>query len=95
LVAHLFPDAGASLFDEGAHRPVHRAAADVKDKVLQNLSATRRVSDFRMKLQSVKFALRVLYSGEVATFGDANGAKTFRQSRHFVAMAVPNVELLA
>ena len=48
-----------------------------------------------MKLQSVKFALRILHRGEVATFGRSDGAKTLRQRRHFVAMAVPNVEVAA
>ena len=69
--------------------------ANLIDKVLQDLFASRRVRNFGMKLEAVKFALWVLYGGEVATFRCADDAKTFRQRRHFVAMAVPNIELLA
>ena len=39
--------------------------ADVIDEVLQNLFAARRVRDFRMKLQAVKFSLRIFDRGEV------------------------------
>src|SRR5213080_5005732 len=86
---------GASFFDKGAHRPVHRAVADVVHKISQDLPAARRVRDFGMKLQSVKFALPILDGGEVATFSRPDDNKPFRQSRDFVAMAVPNVELIA
>ena len=54
LVADLSPDARASFFDERAHRPIHGAMADVKDKILQDLFAARRVGDFGMKLQADK-----------------------------------------
>src|ERR1051326_3576701 len=76
-----------------AHGPVHGAAADAKDEVLQDLFTARRVRDFGMKLQSIKLSVWVLHRGEVATFCSPHNAKTFRQRRHFVAMAVPNVEL--
>jgi hypothetical protein len=95
LITHLFSDARASLFDKGAHRPVHRAVANVKQKILKNLPATRRVCDFGMKLQSVQLLLWIFHRGEIAAFGGPRDAKTFRQRRHLVAVAVPDVDLLA
>ena len=63
--AHLFANAIARFFDEGAHRPIHRAAADVKDEILEDFLAARRVRYFGMKLQAVKLALRVFDRGKV------------------------------
>ena len=65
MIADLLANARASLLDERAHRPIHRAMADVIDEVLQNLFAARRVRDFGMKLQAVKFALRIFDRGKV------------------------------
>jgi len=78
LIADLFPDARASFFNEGAHCPVHRAMADVKQKILKNLPATRRVCDFGMKLQSVQLPLWIFHRGEIAAFGGPCDAKAFR-----------------
>ena len=95
-VAHLLPDARAGLFDERAHRPIHRAVADVKDEILENLLAARRVRDFGMKLQAVEFPLWILDRGEGANSSvRADGAKSLRQCRDFVAVAVPDVDLVA
>ena len=69
--------------------------ANVIDEILQDLFASRCVRDFGMKLQAVKFALRILDGGEIATFRCSDNAKTFRQRRYFVAVAVPNIELIA
>src|SRR5215217_5837028 len=69
--------------------------ANVIDEILQDLFASRCVRDFGMKLQAVKFALRILDRGEIATVCCSHNPKTFRQRRHFVAMAVPNIELIA
>ena len=65
------------------------------DEILQDLFASRCVRDFGVKLQPIKFALRILDGGEIATVGCPDNAKTFRQRRYFVAMTVPNVELVA
>ena len=64
------------------------------DEILQNLFAPRRVRDFGMKLQSVKFALPIFDCGEIGTFRPAGGEKTLRQSRHFIAVTVPDIELI-
>ena len=50
FITDLAPDALAGFLDERAHRPIHRAMADVVDEVLQDLSAARRVCHFGMKL---------------------------------------------
>jgi hypothetical protein len=73
----LLADAHASFFDERAHGPIHRAVANVIDEILQDLFASRRVRDFGMKLQPVKFALRILDGGEIATVGRSDNDKTF------------------
>src|SRR4029453_5732531 len=70
------------------------AVANVVHEILQNLLASRCVRDFGMKLESVKFALRILDGGEIATVGCSDNTKTFWQCRYFVAVAVPNVELI-
>ena len=62
---------------------------------MQDLFTSRCVRDFGVKLQAVKFALRILHGGEIATFGRSDNAKTFRQRRYFVAVAIPNIELIA
>src|SRR5215813_10239446 len=95
LIADLFPDASASLLNEGAHCPVHRAVTDVKQKILKNFSATRRVCDFRMKLQSVEFPLWIFHRGKIAAICGPGDAKTFRQRCYFIAVTVPDIELLA
>jgi hypothetical protein len=53
------------------------------------------VRNFGMKLQPIKFALRILDGCEIATVGCSDNAKTLRQCRYLVAMTVPNVELVA
>src|SRR5438874_868884 len=68
---------------------------DVIDKVLQNLFAARRVSDLGMKLQPVKFPLSIFDRGKIGALRSAGGEKTFRQGGHFIAVAVPNIELIA
>src|SRR5262245_34278210 len=95
VVADSLADAHASFFDERAHRPVHRTVANVIDEILQDLFASRCVRDFGMKLQPIKLAPRILDGGEIATVRCSDNAKTFRQCRYFVAMTVPNVELVA
>ena len=95
MVADLFPDARASFFDERAHGPIHRALADVIDEILQDLFATRRMRDFGMKLQSVEFALWIFHRCEVATLGGPGDAKTLWQRCDLIAVAVPDVELVA
>src|SRR4029453_18803963 len=72
-----------------------RTVANWMDQILQGLFASRRLRDFGMKLQAVKFELRIFHGGEIATFRCSDNAKTFRQCRYFVAVAVPNVELVA
>jgi len=69
--------------------------ANVIDEILQDFLASRRVRDFGMKLETVKFASRMLDCGEIATIGRSDDPKTFRQRRYFVAVAVPNVKLPA
>src|SRR6266403_5601344 len=76
LIADLFPDACASLFDEGTHCPVHRAVTDVIDKILQNLLPARRVRDFGMELQPVKLALWILHRCEVGALRSPGCAKS-------------------
>jgi hypothetical protein len=67
----------------------------VIDEILQDLFASQCVRDFGMKLQAIKFALRILHGGEIATVGRSDNAKAFRQRRYFVAVAVPNIKLIA
>src|SRR6266851_10292841 len=87
------PDSRAGFFDERAHRPIHCAMADAKDEVLQILFAARRVRDFRMKLQAVKFALGIFDRGKVRVLAASRGAKAVGQRRHLVAVTAPNIEL--
>ena len=93
LIADLLPDARARFFDERAHRPVHRASADVIDEILQNLLPPWRVRDFGMKLEPVKLALGILHRCEIGALCPPGGAKPFRQCRHFIAMTIPDIDL--
>src|SRR5215469_7108034 len=94
IFADLLTDTRASFFNERPHRPVHRAVANVVDKILQDLFASRCVRDFGMKLKTIKFALRILDGSEIATFSRSHNAKPFRQCGYFVTMTVPNIQLL-
>src|SRR4030095_2845542 len=69
--------------------------ADVINEVLQNLFSARRVRDFGMELQPVKFSLSIFDRGKVRAFSPTGGQKTFRECGDFVAVTVPNVELIA
>ena len=50
FIADLPSHALARFLDERAHRPIHRAMADVIDKILEDHFAARRVGNLRMKL---------------------------------------------
>ena len=95
LVAHLPPHALARFLDERPHRPVHRAATDVEDKILQDLFPARGVRHFRMKLEAVKFSVGIFDRGESGILGMRGGAESSRQRRHLVAVAAPDIDLLA
>ena len=69
--------------------------ADVIDKILQDFFAARRVRDFGMKLQSVKFPLSIFDRSKIGTLCPPGREKTFRQGRYFIAVTVPDIELIA
>ena len=91
--ADLLPDARARFFNERPHRPIHGAVADMKDEVLQDLFASRRVRDFRMKLQPVKFSRGIFDRGKLRIFRARDGAKARRKRRQFVAVTAPDIDL--
>src|SRR5258708_19115596 len=93
LIADLLADARASLFDERTHCPIHRAAANVIDEILENLFSARRMRYLGMKLQSVQFSLRVFDRGKWRIFRARSGAETGGQRRYFIAMTAPDVDL--
>src|ERR1051325_11969257 len=95
VIANLFSDACTSFLNERAHCPIHRAVADVVDEILKDLFTSRRVRNFRMKLETIKMALRILHRGEITTISRSRNAKSFRQRRYFIAVAIPNIELIA
>ena len=68
--------------------------ADVKDEVLHDLVTARRVRDFGMKLQPVESSLRIFDRGERRAAGARSDTKSIRQRGYFVAMAVPDIDLL-
>ena len=69
--------------------------ANVVDEVLQNFLAARRMSDFGVKLQTVKFPLRIFDRGEITSLRARGGPKTFRQCGYFITVTVPDIELRA
>ena len=87
------PHARAGFVNERAHRPIHGAVTNVKDKILKDLLPARRVRDFGMKLQIRKASGRHLPLRRNRNFPCARDAKSFRQRRHLVAVTVPDVDL--
>ena len=65
------------------------------DEVLQNLFAARGVRDFGMELQAVEFPFSIFDRGKIRALRLSGSEKTFWQRRYFVAVAVPNIELIA
>ena len=82
------------LFNRGRRRPVALAAANLKQKVSQNLRAERRMRDFRMKLNSVNTERRILESVN-CVFRCGGDDKTFRHRRDVIAVTHPNVHFAA
>src|SRR5207248_3846933 len=93
VVADLGADSFAGILDERTHRPIHRAMADVIDKVLQNLATPRGMRDFGMKLQAVESPLRIFYRRERRAVGPRSDTKPTRQRCYFVTMAIPDIHL--
>src|SRR5204862_2923971 len=93
LIADLLANAHASLFDEGTHRPIHRAVADVIDKILQNFFPARRVRDFGVKLQGIKFSLRIFDGGKCRIFRARGGSEAGGQGSYFVTVTAPDIDL--
>ena len=93
--ADLLAKLGAGVLDEGAHRPIHFAAADPVDEVLEDFLAARGVRDFRVKLHAVEALFGMLDSGEGRVAGDADGPEAAGQSRELVAVGIPDIDDLA
>src|SRR5207302_1094647 len=60
-----------------------------------NLFAARGVRDFGMELQAVEFPFSIFDRGKIRALRLSGSEKTFWQRRYFVAVAVPNIELIA
>ena len=68
---------------------------DVIDKVLQNLFAARRVRNLGMKLQRVQLSLRIFDCGKLGILRARGSAETGGQGGDFIAVAVPDIKLIA
>ena len=66
---------------------------DVEDEVLQNFFAARRVRDFGMKLQSVKFSRGIFDRRELGIFRARDGAKSGRKRCELVTVTAPDINL--
>ncbi len=95
LVAHLLADALTGFVNERAHRPIHRAMADAEEEILDDLVAARGVRHFGMKLKRVELLRGVFDRREHGILRVRDDAEAVRESSELVAMAVPDVHLLA
>ena len=95
IFANLRAHFGTGLLNERAHRPIHVAATDAIDEILQNLPAARGVRDLGMKLDAVELLFRLLDGREWRVVGVTDGTEATREFCQFVAMGIPDVHGVA
>src|SRR5262249_32650306 len=81
--------------DEGARRPRRLGAADIEEKVRDDLAATRRVRAFGMELHAEPGARLVPKGGDRRAVTARRRDEPWRQRAHLVAVAHPRDEGLA
>src|SRR5690606_36050458 len=89
--ADLLADGLDSLAAICGHGPLCFESRDAMDEVLQQLRAIRRMSDFRMELDSVEFPPLVCDCREGGACRGSDDLETGRQCRDAVAMAHPHL----
>ena len=94
-LAYLRADIGELGLPIFRHRPVAGQAADVADEIGEQFAAVRRVHDLGVKHQGEEAALLIGGDGEGRAFGRRDDAEAFGQSLDPVAMAHPDLVLLA
>ena len=87
--ADLLANGGDGVVDEGAHRPVARAAADVVQEVGDDLLALFAVGDFRMELHRVDALFRVRHRAERAILAVGDGGIALRRMGDVEGVAHP------
>ena len=87
--ADLLANGGDGVVDEGAHRPVARAAADVVQEVGDDLLALFAVRDFRVELHRVDALFGVRHRAERAVFAVGDGGEALRRMGDVESVAHP------
>jgi len=90
--AHLFADVVHRLVDVIEHRPVLAAAADVMDKIGDDLAAPWRVRHLGMKLQAEDFPGAVFQHGVLGILRDRDGLEAVWNFRQLIAVGIPDLE---
>ena len=89
LGANLRADGGDGLVDEGAHRPVAHAAADIVQEVGQHALALLAVRHLGVELHGIDALFGVGHRAEGAVFAVRDGFEALRRVRHMVGVAHP------
>lgn len=94
FVADLFEYFFDGLFAVSSHGPGGAASTNSIDKVTDDDMSPGGVDDFWMELQTVDAPNSVFHRGVIGVWGGGDGFEVFGQVCHFVAMGVPDLDVL-
>ena len=86
FIAHLFANGFYLLFDVIVHIVKPFCAADVIDKIFDDLFPFRRVLHFGVELYAVEFLFGIFECRNGAVFGMRGGLKAFGQPTHIIGV---------
>mmetsp|Transcript_18143 Transcript_18143/g.45114 ORF Transcript_18143/g.45114 Transcript_18143/m.45114 type:complete len:300 (-) Transcript_18143:144-1043(-) len=91
-VSNLFANVCNEFLCVICHHPILLGTSNLNAEILQNVFPERRVSDFRMELQSPHALFQVLDCHEFSVVGPGNWRKAFRSLGQFVSVRHPHLE---
>ncbi len=94
-LADLLLDLGDHLAPIGGHGPIGLQAGNLVHEVGEQLGAVRRMHDLRMELNGVEAARFIRNDGEGRVLARCDDGETGRQLRDAVAVAHPDLMVLA
>ncbi len=93
--AHQVADAGHFALDEVPGSPIGNAAADLEEKVVEDLTATRRVRHFGVELHAEEWLPGMLHRRDRGIVAPGGHLVAWRRHVHVIAVAHPDRRLLA